>query len=130
MNHDPMAAGEDRPPLAPGPDGEPRLPLAPEPAPESVAESVAEPAPELQREHRLPLRFVGSGSEYFRIWIVNLLLTLVTLGLYYPFAKVRRLRYFHFATEVGGHPLSFHADPWRYCRPGWRRWASAVTLNV
>jgi uncharacterized membrane protein YjgN (DUF898 family) len=64
----------------------------------------------------LPLRFVGSGSEYFRIWIVNLLLTLVTLGLYYPFAKVRRLRYFHGATEVGGSPLSFHADPWKMLR--------------
>ena len=67
-------------------------------------------------EYRLPLRFVGSGSEYFRIWIVNLLLTLVTLGLYYPFAKVRRLRYFHGATEVGGAPLSFHADPWKMFR--------------
>ncbi len=64
----------------------------------------------------LPLRFVGSGSEYFRIWIVNLLLTLVTLGLYYPFAKVRRLRYFHGATEVGGQPLAFHADPWKMFR--------------
>jgi uncharacterized membrane protein YjgN (DUF898 family) len=29
---------------------------------------------------RGPIRFVGSGSGYFRIWIVNLLLTLVTLG--------------------------------------------------
>lgn len=66
--------------------------------------------------HRLPVRFVGSGSEYFRIWIVNLLLILVTLGLYYPFAKVRKLRYFHGATEVGGHPLGFHADPWKMLR--------------
>ena len=74
---------------------------------------VAEAAPQ---NHELPLRFVGSGSEYFRIWIVNLLLTLVTLGLYYPFAKVRRLRYFHGATEVGGAPLSFHADPWKMFR--------------
>jgi uncharacterized membrane protein YjgN (DUF898 family) len=64
----------------------------------------------------LPIRFVGSGSEYFRIWIVNLLLTLVTLGLYYPFAKVRRLRYFHGATEVAGAPLSFHGDPWKMFR--------------
>ena len=54
-------------------------------------------------ESRLELRFVGSGSEYFRIWIVNLLLTILTLSLYYPFAKVRRMRYFHGATEVGGH---------------------------
>jgi len=69
-----------------------------------------------QSGYRLPIRFVGSGSEYFRIWIVNLLLTLVTLGLYYPFAKVRRLRYFHGATEVGGDPLSFHGDPWKMLR--------------
>ncbi|MBI5716557.1 MAG: DUF898 domain-containing protein [Burkholderiales bacterium] len=64
----------------------------------------------------LPVRFVGSGSEYFRIWIVNLLLTLVTIGLYYPFAKVRRLRYLHGATEIGSHAMSFHADPWKMLR--------------
>ncbi len=73
-------------------------------------------APSQGLPHRLLTRFVGSGSEYFRIWIVNLLLTLLTLGLYYPFAKVRRLKYFHAATEVGGHPLSFHADPWKMLR--------------
>ncbi len=60
---------------------------------------------------RLSIAFTGSGSEYFRIWIVNLLLTLVTLGIYYPWAKVRRLRYFHSNTLVGGRPLGFHADP-------------------
>jgi uncharacterized membrane protein YjgN (DUF898 family) len=62
------------------------------------------------------VRFLGSGSEYFRIWIVNLLLILVTLGLYYPYAKVRRLKYFHNATEVGGFPLSFHAEPGKMLR--------------
>jgi len=62
-------------------------------------------------EHQLGVRFTGSGSEYFRIWIVNLLLTLLTLTLYYPWAKVRRLRYFHTNTLVGGKPLDFHGDP-------------------
>ena len=61
--------------------------------------------------HRLRIEFTGSGSEYFRIWIVNLLLTVVTLGLYYPWAKVRRLRYFRGSTLVGGEPLDFHGDP-------------------
>lgn len=65
---------------------------------------------------RLALRFIGSGSEYFRIWIVNLLLILVTLGLYYPFAKVRRMKYFHGATELAGQPFGFHADPWKMFR--------------
>lgn len=65
---------------------------------------------------RVPIRFVGSGSEYFRIWITNLLLTLLTVGLYFPFAKVRRLRYFYGCTEVGGHALAFHGDPWKMFR--------------
>jgi len=64
------------------------------------------------RERRLEIRFTGSGSEYFRIWIVNLLLTIVTLTLYHPWAKVRRLRYFYGNTLVDGQPLDFHGNPW------------------
>jgi len=60
---------------------------------------------------RLAIRFTGSGAEYFRIWIVNLLLTIVTLSLYYPWAKVRKLRYFYGNTVVDGQPLSFHGNP-------------------
>jgi uncharacterized membrane protein YjgN (DUF898 family) len=64
----------------------------------------------------LDVRFTGSGSEYFRIWIVNLLLTLVTLTLYWPFARARRMAYFQNNTLVGGDPLGFHADPWKMFR--------------
>ncbi len=66
--------------------------------------------------HKMPLRFTGSGSEYFRIWIVNLLLTLVTLTLYWPFARARRMAYFHSNTWVGDSTLGFHADPWKMFR--------------
>lgn len=59
----------------------------------------------------LPLRFHGSGAEYFRIWIVNLLLTLVTLGFYYPWAKVRRLKYFYNHTLLAEHGFEFHGVP-------------------
>lgn len=65
---------------------------------------------------RLKVEFTGSGSEYFRIWIVNLLLTIVTLSLYRPFAKARRLAYFHGNTLVGGQPLGFHGNPWKMLR--------------
>lgn len=61
---------------------------------------------------RLKIAFTGSGSEYFRIWIVNVLLTLLTLGLYLPFAKVRRIKYFYANTLVDGEALSFHGRPW------------------
>lgn len=59
----------------------------------------------------LRIEFTGSGSEYFRIWVVNLLLLIVTLGIYYPWAKVRRLRYFHGNTLVDGEPMGFHGSP-------------------
>jgi uncharacterized membrane protein YjgN (DUF898 family) len=64
----------------------------------------------------LEIRFTGSGSEYFRIWAVNLLLILCTLGLYLPFAKARRIRYFYANTLVDGQALSFHGDPWKMFR--------------
>ena len=70
------------------------------------ASASAAPAP-----RRLALEFTGSGSEYFRIWIVNLLLIVVTLGIYYPWARVRKLRYFYANTLVGGDALGFHGNP-------------------
>lgn len=58
-----------------------------------------------------PFVFSGRGGEYFRIWIVNLCLSLVTLGIYSAWAKVRRLRYFHRHTSVAGASFDFHGDP-------------------
>lgn len=79
------------------------------------AASVAAPQP-LPPPRVLEIRFTGSGSEYFRIWSVNLLLILVTLGLYLPFAKARRIRYFYANTLVDGQALGFHGDPWKMFR--------------
>src|ERR1700676_2003878 len=57
------------------------------------------------------IRFTGRGGEYFGIWIVNLLLTIVTLGIYSPWAKVRRLQYFYRHTELAGSGFDFHGSP-------------------
>src|SRR5450631_363612 len=57
------------------------------------------------------LRFNGNGAEYFGIWIVNLLLTIVTLGIYSAWAKVRRLQYFYRHTEMAGSSFDFHGSP-------------------
>ncbi|HEY9108711.1 MAG TPA: YjgN family protein [Roseateles sp.] len=81
------------------------------------AASAASPSPSLAPAPRvLNVHFTGSGSEYFRIWAVNLLLILVTLGLYLPFAKARRIRYFYANTLVDGQALSFHGDAWKMFR--------------
>ena len=56
-------------------------------------------------------RFTGEGYEYFKIWIVNILLTIVTLGLYAPWAKVRNAQYFYGNTSLDGASFAFTADP-------------------
>jgi uncharacterized membrane protein YjgN (DUF898 family) len=58
-----------------------------------------------------PLRFTGSGSEYFRIWITNTFLTIVTLGIYSAWAKVRRTRYFYANTRLAGASFDYHGKP-------------------
>ena len=58
-----------------------------------------------------PMRFSGIGSEYFRIWVVNMLLTLLTLGIYSAWAKVRKARYFLQNTQLDGHAFDYHGDP-------------------
>jgi uncharacterized membrane protein YjgN (DUF898 family) len=55
------------------------------------------------------LSFSGSGSEYFKIWIVNILLVSITLGLYYPWAKVRNLRYFYGNSTLEDRNFDYHA---------------------
>ncbi len=62
--------------------------------------------PELQR-----IEFRGTGGEYFRIWIVNLALTILTLGIYSAWAKVRRLKYFYGSTQLAGHAFDYHGNP-------------------
>jgi uncharacterized membrane protein YjgN (DUF898 family) len=57
------------------------------------------------------VNFYGHTSEFFSIWIVNLLLTIVTLGIYSAWATVRTNRYFYSNTEIDGHRLSYLAEP-------------------
>lgn len=53
--------------------------------------------------------FRGNAGEYFGIWIVNILLTIVTFGIYSAWAKVRRMRYFRGNTFLDGHSFDYHA---------------------
>lgn len=58
-----------------------------------------------------PMQFTGAGGEYFVIWIVNIALTLVTLGIYSAWAKVRNLRWFYGHTLLDGQAFSYLATP-------------------
>lgn len=59
------------------------------------------------------LRFTGTGSEYFRIWIVQLMLSVATLGLYTAWAQRRHLQWWARHTLLDGDPFDFHGAPRR-----------------
>lgn len=60
-----------------------------------------------------PLRFAfkGATAEYFRIFYVNLFLTLVTFGIYSAWAKVRSRKFFYGNLCLDGHSMDFDARP-------------------
>lgn len=62
-----------------------------------------------QTQHAV--RFHGKNGEYFTIWLVNVILTVITLGIYSAWATVRRRRYFYGNTEINGDRFEYHAKP-------------------
>jgi len=64
-----------------------------------------------QTSVRVPFVFHGDGGEYFRIWIVNIVLTILTLGIYSAWATVRTRRYFYGNTELAGDRFDYLGDP-------------------
>ncbi len=63
-----------------------------------------------ERQH-LTVEFTATAGEYFRIWIVNLAFTIVTLGIYSAWAKVRKRRYFYSHTRIDGEGFDYMASP-------------------
>ncbi|MEE8624418.1 MAG: YjgN family protein [Acidiferrobacterales bacterium] len=66
---------------------------------------------DIARAQRIPFEFSGKAGEYFKIWIVNILLTILTLGIYSAWAKVRRKRYFYGNTHLKDSTFEYHAQP-------------------
>jgi len=66
----------------------------------------------------MPLEFTGKTREYFGIWLVNELLTVLTLGIYGAWAKVRNKRYLYGNTLLDKSPFDYHANPLAILR-GW-----------
>ena len=63
------------------------------------------------QDQEMRFSFTGTGSEYFRIWIVNLVLTILTLGIYSAWAKVRRMQYFYRNTQLNESSFDYHGTP-------------------
>lgn len=107
---------------------------APEPSGNNISERQAfdqmalavDVVPKRQRQQRrlgparepmlYPFEFVGTGSDYAKIWLPHLLLTLLSLGLWSPWAKVRCQQYLHGATRLAGAAFSYCGSPWAIAR--------------
>lgn len=63
------------------------------------------------KTRRMAFTFTGSGSEFFKIWIVNIALSIVTLGIYSAWAKVRTNRYFYGNTWINESAFEYLANP-------------------
>ena len=62
---------------------------------------------------KIPVQFIGSPKEYWKIYMINLALTILTFGLYRPWAKVRQYKYLYNHLIVDGIPMNFTAKPIR-----------------
>lgn len=71
-----------------------------------------------------PITCRAEGREYARQWWWDACLTLLTLGLYLPWAQVRSRRYFLRRTVVAGHAMDYH-EP---VTQAWPRHALALGL--
>jgi len=69
------------------------------------------PPPTKSPQTVYPFTFTGDGKEYFRIWIVNCLLSIITLGIYSPWAKVAREQYFHRHLFFNQSSFEYHGNP-------------------
>jgi len=75
-----------------------------EPSPDQEKPSQAEEGGD--RSH--PLAFYGTGGDLFGIQMVNMLLTIVTLGVYYFWGKVKVRQYILSQTEFEGDRFTYH----------------------
>jgi len=53
------------------------------------------------------ISFHGDGKTLFKIWITNLLLTICTLGVYYPWARANMKKYLYSSTYLGDYGFEF-----------------------
>ena len=99
--------------------------VAPQPLPPPLPQPPAPPPPT-----RHGVEFTGNAREFFGIWFVNLVLSVLTLGLYSAWAKVRTERYFYGNTRIGGSPFEYLAQPIQIFKGRLVAYAVAIALGV
>ncbi len=77
-------------------------------------EPQARPATYYESMHGLSslrFSFVGTTWGYYGVYITNVILTVITLGIYSAWAKIRNKRFFYGNSLLKGHAFEFDANP-------------------
>ena len=61
----------------------------------------------VEKQQKKFFKYLGEGSEYAIIYFKNLFLTIFSLGLYYPWAKVEKLKYHYQSAEFDNSRFNF-----------------------
>lgn len=59
-----------------------------------------------------PVSYTGTDAAYARIWLRGLLLTVLSVGMYLPWARIACQRYLLQHTSVAGEPMDDRRAPW------------------
>jgi uncharacterized membrane protein YjgN (DUF898 family) len=97
--------------------------------PAGPADDFGVPAQPPQTLRHRPV-FSGRTGEYFGIWFVNLLLSILTLGIYSAWAKVRTERYFYGNTRLAGASFDYLASPIAILKGRLLAYAVVIALGV
>jgi len=79
--------------------------------PEASTPITSSPARSGLDRTQYPFKFTGTPAGFFNIWIVNLFLTILTLGIYSAWAKVRTQQYFYANTWLDNTSFQYLANP-------------------
>src|SRR2546422_4071950 len=102
----PQAGGSPLARSSPPAGTTPTASAAPRPLPEAPTPAAARPAPATTGTRHAIFR--GSGSSLFGIHVINALLILATLGVYFFWAKVRVRNYLWSESEFEGDRFAYH----------------------
>ena len=87
-------------------------------------------APSEKRYGEQIIQFTGSGKEYFGIWIVNVILSIISIGIYSAWAKVRRETYFKNKTTISDIGFGYHATGLQIFKGRVIAFIALVVINV
>ena len=77
--------------------------------PHNDSQNITESNPGTLPNRFQPLTFSGTAGDYFKIHFVNLFLSIITIGLYVPWARVRHRRFFYSNTRILGDGIDYLA---------------------